>query len=269
MSRAALDSRGGGHRRALSRPRTDEHREAPPDSAHAGRGIKRSAPGRWLLIALLLMALCIGMGVGVVLGARWGSTHSAASPLGECEAQLPHALATASSGTEPIRGEAARGDAGTPAGATRASDSAPCVRAPERRRAIATPSTPVLRTSRRNDSRPDAGAPAPRLSPDLHAALQLLRAAQQALRVVDGERALALLDEMARRTPEVLVEEREVTRVLAYCAADRLDSARATAAALRHSGGASVYSHRLSKSCVGPEPAPASLVEEMRRRARN
>jgi hypothetical protein len=69
--------------------------------------------------------------------------------------------------------------------------------------------------------------------------------------------------------PELLVEEREVTRTLAHCAADDVDSARRTAAALRQSGVASVYAHRLSKSCAGPAPAPESLLEEMRRRAAN
>jgi hypothetical protein len=67
----------------------------------------------------------------------------------------------------------------------------------------------------------------------------------------------------------MLVEEREVTRTLAYCAADDVDAARRTAAALRQSGVASVYAHRLSQSCVGPAPAPPRLLQEMRRRALN
>jgi hypothetical protein len=67
----------------------------------------------------------------------------------------------------------------------------------------------------------------------------------------------------------VLVEEREVTRALAHCAAHDVDSARVTAAALRQAGMARVYAHRLSESCVGPEPAPASLLDEMRQRAQN
>jgi hypothetical protein len=74
---------------------------------------------------------------------------------------------------------------------------------------------------------------------------------------------------MARRAPEVLALEREVTRTLAYCAAHDVDAARRTAAALRDSAVASVYAHRLSKSCVGPGPAPATLLREMRQRALN
>jgi hypothetical protein len=107
------------------------------------------------------------------------------------------------------------------------------------------------------------------LAPDLHEALQLLRAAQRSLRIADAPRALPLLDQMARRTPALLVEEREATRVLAYCAVNDVDAARRTAAALQQSEAASVYAHRLSKSCVGPAPAPASLVDEMRRRTQN
>ena len=132
-----------------------------------------------------------------------------------------------------------------------------------------TPSTPKPRTVSTADARPDAGAPSPTLGPDLHEALRLLRAAQLSLRAADATGALSLLDRMARRTPDALVEEREVTRVLAHCAANDVDSARLTAAALHASGAASVYAHRLSKSCVGPAPTPASLLDEMRRRALN
>jgi hypothetical protein len=94
--------------------------------------------------------------------------------------------------------------------------------------------------------------------PDLREALRLLREAQRALREQQGGKALSLLDELARRAPDALVEEREVTRVLGWCATGDDAAARRAASSVRQSWPASPYAHRLSQSCVGSEPSSGS-----------
>jgi hypothetical protein len=221
-----------------------------------------------LFALLLMMALGIGLRMGVGMGRhleRLGAASSRPDERGDRGGPVD-AIATVV--TTPIQSEPAVA-AATGNAEARSSDGAPCVPLQEPRRASRARPAAHPRAVTPSDARPDAGAPAAPPAPDLHDALRLLRAAQRSLREAGAASALSLLDEMARQVPELLVEEREVTRVLAYCSAHDVDGARRTAAALRRSAVASVYAHRLSQSCVGPEPAPAGLVEEMRRRARN
>jgi hypothetical protein len=208
----------------------------------------------------------MGAGAGLSTDFRFTDT---AKPIADCEAQRARADAPASVSTARRQLEQTPCAAATSSAEAQASENAPRALSAEGHRRITTRATPKGRATHPVDAPPDGGAPPPAPGPDLHAALQLLRAAQQALKAADAKRALSLLDEMARRAPEVLALEREVTRTLAYCAARDVDAARRTAAALRDSAVASVYAHRLSKSCVGPAPAPATLLREMRRRALN
>lgn len=228
----------------------------------------RPARDRWLLLALLLVALCIGMGLGAGLSARLASRRAAPVPEEDCGARRSLAEA-ASVGRAPIGFATVRSAEATSSESTTANDIASRARSAGPKRAANSKVISKPRGASAADPRADAGAPSARLGPDLHEALRLLRAAQRSLRAAEANRALSLLDQMARRAPDALIEEREVTRVLAHCAANDVDSARLTAAALRESDGASVYAHRLSKSCVGPAPAPATLLDEMRQRALN
>jgi hypothetical protein len=72
-------------------------------------------------------------------------------------------------------------------------------------------------------------APQPAPS-DVEAEVSLLGEAQRALRAHDEQRALALLEDHARRFPSgALGEEREATRVAALCALGRAAEAGAAA----------------------------------------
>jgi hypothetical protein len=230
---------------AMSSSRNDLRPEAVHGTDPPARDANRSARERWLLLGLLLLCLCGGLGAGIAIGigmsSRFEVARAGVARAADCEVQ-----------PEPAR--APTND--SPSSASR----------PEPCRALTPQPPPKRRRARPKDTSVARGTRA--LAPDLHEALRLLRAAQQALRAADATRALSSLDEMARRTPDVLVEEREVTRTLAHCAAHDVDSARRTAATLREAGTARVYAHRLSESCVGPEPTPERLLDEMRQRAR-
>jgi hypothetical protein len=261
----------------LSSSRTGLTLEAAHGSEHPPPQTKRSARDRWLLLGLLLLILCIGLGAGIGLGigmssrlesataaATASATASAtdvATRVPDCEPQRERPGAIARLAT-PIQPEAAD----SAAVSVTDIDSASAARVPDPHGATAIQPTPKRRTARPKHAPAHRGAPSPALGPDLHEALRLLREAQQALRATNATRALSLLTEMAGRAPDLLVEEREVTRALAHCAAHDVESARDTAAALRAAGLARVYAHRLSESCVGPEPTPASLLDEMRQR---
>jgi hypothetical protein len=257
----------------LSTSRTGLTLEAAHGSEHPPPQTKRSARDRWLLLGLLLLILCIGLGAGIGLGlgmsARLESATAAATAAAtvnatrapDCEPQRerPGAIARLAAPTQPEAAHSA-------AVSVTEIDSVSAAQVPDPHGATASQPTPKRRMARPKQAPAHRGAPSPALGPDLHEALRLLREAQQALRATNATRALSLLTEMAGRAPDVLVEEREVTRALAHCAVHDVDSARDTAVALRAAGLARVYAHRLSESCVGPEPTPASLLDEMRRR---
>jgi hypothetical protein len=102
----------------------------------------------------------------------------------------------------------------------------------------------------------------------LREALRLLREAQQALRDQDGAGALKLLDVLDQRVAvELLTEERQVARVLAWCLAGEPERALALAESVLRQDPHSVYAGRIRNSCVGESLSRAALLEEMRRRA--
>ncbi|MGH7282482.1 MAG: hypothetical protein ACRELY_13225 [Polyangiaceae bacterium] len=84
------------------------------------------------------------------------------------------------------------------------------------------------------------------------AEVDLLRRAQEALNDGDANAALALLDEHARKYPNgALAEEREAARVVALCAANRVDDARATAQSFSTAHPQSPFAARIAASCAG------------------
>jgi hypothetical protein len=86
-----------------------------------------------------------------------------------------------------------------------------------------------------------------------HQALELLQAAQRSLLDAAPGRALARLEQLEALGPDILVEEREATRVLAWCVRGERDRAIEIASALRDSHPGSAYERRLSESCIGSE----------------
>lgn len=94
-----------------------------------------------------------------------------------------------------------------------------------------------------------AEAPAGALSQEI----RLVADAREALRAGSAARALALLDEHARRFPRgVLSEERDAERVVALCAAGRVDEARNRAARFTRDFPRSTLGTKVRAACPVP-----------------
>jgi hypothetical protein len=108
-------------------------------------------------------------------------------------------------------------------------------------------------------SPPPAALPMPPpLSPTtLEIETPLVGGAVAALHGGDAARALALLDEHARRFPTgALAQERMVERIAALCALRRQGEARSAAAAFLSSHGGSPLAERVRASCGGRDAIP-------------
>jgi hypothetical protein len=252
----------------LSRARVQATPE-PDSKARVRQGLEAAllrAPARAAAPATLLLRRWAGrafwMGVGLVVGivgsqlySRLGKLQPEAGVLAMRAQPVP-----AEPGAVPALSEpAAIGAAAPTAGA--APPVAPS-EPPQTRAAGHGAGTPAADSVASSALRPAAPAAA---NPDhLRQALAALRRAQAALRAGHSNTAL---DEMAlldRRVPSgVLEEERTLTRVLAWCDAQRLDRAEPLARRLLAEYPDSVYAPRLRESCVGR----ARLLEEMRTRA--
>ena len=104
-----------------------------------------------------------------------------------------------------------------------------------------------------------APTPVPGFARTLADELQLVRAAQEALRNHEPARALTLLDEHAARFPlGLLREERSAARVFALCALDRRDDARTEAARLLREAPNSPHANRVRSSCVAADESSAA-----------
>jgi hypothetical protein len=96
-------------------------------------------------------------------------------------------------------------------------------------------------------------------SGDVAAEVLVLREAHAAMRGGQAARALALLDEHARRFPKgALGEERDAARVAALCALGRVAEARAAADRFLRASPVSPHAGRVRASCGGSPAAPAS-----------
>jgi hypothetical protein len=85
---------------------------------------------------------------------------------------------------------------------------------------------------------------------------QALEQLRRARRLLEGNQAtltLVLLDELDREAGELLREEREATRVLAFCAVGDVAAARRAAAQLSKASPRSIYAMRLGDSCIAAE----------------
>jgi hypothetical protein len=100
-----------------------------------------------------------------------------------------------------------------------------------------------------------AAAPAPTSS--VSAEIALLQDAQTALASGNASRALALLDDHARRFPTgALGEERDAERIFALCALGRAGDAHAWAGHFLAAYPRSLYAARIKSSCAAPVATP-------------
>lgn len=74
--------------------------------------------------------------------------------------------------------------------------------------------------------------------------------------------SLLVLSELDRAAGELLLEEREATRVLALCAVGQGKAARAAARSLEQNNPGSIYSMRLSTSCAGADDGAIDDLED-------
>jgi hypothetical protein len=96
---------------------------------------------------------------------------------------------------------------------------------------------------------------APAQPPSIAAELARLREAQAALKDGDPERSLRALDELSAQHPDgALREERMAARVLALCAAGRVDEARVAASRFLAESPRSVQADRVRGSCAFQGP---------------
>jgi hypothetical protein len=120
--------------------------------------------------------------------------------------------------------------------------------------AVAPSMTATAPTERQAPSiKPHVDPPPSVAPPSIGEETALLMGAQTAIREGDSARALALLDEHARRFPTgMLAEERDASRVLALCAAGRTSEARELAGKFLAAHPRSPAASRVRNSCVGP-----------------
>src|SRR5208283_4452338 len=94
---------------------------------------------------------------------------------------------------------------------------------------------------------------------DVAAEVRLIGEAHTAIRGGDAERALALLDEHARRFPKgALGEERDAARINALCALGRTSEARDATERFLRAAPLSPHAGPLRTSCGGSTATPAS-----------
>jgi hypothetical protein len=96
--------------------------------------------------------------------------------------------------------------------------------------------------------------------------LDQLRRAQQQLRNGQATMSLLLLSELDRSAGDVLLEERNATRVLALCAAGQEEAARDVARRLEHDSPRSIYGLRLEASCI-TDASPLGISAQREPRA--
>jgi hypothetical protein len=112
-------------------------------------------------------------------------------------------------------------------------------------------STPAAARARPEHPVPDSAAQLPATRANLAEETALLRKAQESIRAGQAAAALEQLDALAWKHPNgVLREERMVAQVLALCAANRPDAARAAADRLLMESPSSLSSDRVRTSCA-------------------
>lgn len=238
-------------------PSADEPIEAPLASPHNTRLPAVRGSSRALRRALLGVA-----GAGLFAAGFW---LGRASSLVSTQALAPTSIARpAATGASPASPPAVGAPSLAPPGPARAASPAddagattPAATDRDGRARVAAPVRPGHAAARGASPR---AVPAPAADEALKEALRRLRRAQRALHENDAGRALATLDDLDRRVPlDVLGEERQMTRILALCAAGDTLEARSLARGWHTQYPGSVYATRLQGSCVvAPDSKPSS-----------
>jgi RNA polymerase sigma-70 factor (ECF subfamily) len=201
---------------------------------------------KWVAAALLLAA--VGAGGGSMYRS---SNHAPAASTARSVEAPPHALATAAATAMPSPNIVSLSSSSDPSGTEH-------VPVPIASLAVPRAPTPFALQG-------PTKAAAARLSeasdPTLGAETQLLRRADQALRIGDPARALELLDEHARTFPDgVLAEERSAERVTTLCTLGRVNQARSEAARFLAIHADSPLAKVVRGSCGGVEPGNGPAV---------
>jgi hypothetical protein len=221
---------------------------------HAGVG---GASGAWLRTGGLLVGSLLLGGLGFWLGHDLGYSKGMAQGLREQLGQgaaheLMHAprVAEHEPGAPPAFSPSpGLASARTDLAAEKAEPRAPVAPRKHPRPAPADGARRAAHTNERASSAPaadDAGL-------TFRQVLEQLRRAQQQLRGGQAAMSLLVLSELDRAAGDLLLEEREATRVLALCAVGQDKDARAAARSLEQKNPGSIYSMRLSTSCAGAE----------------
>jgi hypothetical protein len=225
----------------------------------------------WKVVAITAVAVALG-GAGVVAGRAPRHSHpvqGTSQPAAAVDAvgAVAKAPATGETTADPGRASAPEAPHRTASEGPRKDvdrrDDAPRMRR-VREAAIAEtrsrPPTPptdaeLAVPSQAPESSPPAAAAAPtapRVSP-LEEEARLLRDAHRALAAGDPSRALALLDEDARRFPRGALEpERAAERVFALCATGDVDRATREAQAFVRLHAPGALANRVAEGCGGP-----------------
>lgn len=226
-------------------------------STRAPRANATGARLPWLLVGGALLG-AIGFWLGHGVGYQAGQREAARAA--ELSGPDRGALASAVEPAPAVAGSpaAARTSAGAPLlepamPADRSSAMSPTVSTPASVASRAEPSararpTPRATAAAAAESSRALAEPA-RLS--FRQVLDQLRRAQQQLRSGQATMSLLLLSELDRAAGDVLLEERNATRVLALCAAGQEQAARDVARRLARDSPRSIYGMRLEASCIG------------------
>jgi hypothetical protein len=237
--------------------------EAARAAALRGAGLARTGArvsGKWLA-ATGALTLALGFWLGHAVG-RNEAAPAASPPASQAAARARDGRV--SDGTRDLP----PGGPSDP-GVREATVSAPNEAVPslvpeaELERAASRPSEPRPRRAsgqrapRREREAPAALPPAATLG--FREVLEQLRRARAQLDSGQATMSLLVLSELDRSAGELLLEEREATRVLALCAAGQDRAARAAAERLRASSPRSIYAMRIESSCAAEsaDGAPA------------
>jgi hypothetical protein len=218
------------------------------------------ASGKWLVASgalTLALGFWLGHGVGRAEGRREVAAVSLARQNVEREsaavldtgavvnggpANEARANATGSNeaGSNEARANAARESSELDAEQSRSELSA--------RERSSRPASPLPARGRRRAAK--APDPVPSATLSFREVLEQLRRARAQLDAGQATMSLLVLSELDRNAGDLLLEERETTRVLALCAAGQDRAARAAADRLRADSPRSIYAMRLESSCV-------------------
>jgi hypothetical protein len=208
---------------------------SPAVSPSAGAGgaapVTLSAALKWKLASLGALTATLGFLVGLGVG-RQVSEGAQPSPLSAPPTVVAAPLAVSEVAALEPREAAA---VAAPPSAAAEPEISNVAASPRQRARVATAPRP----------------PAPRTDSNFLQALRLLERAQRALDAGEAAFAMSLLNDLDAGFPRsLLAEERQVARVLGWCALGDTERARVSAQSLLGSNVRSIYAGRLERSCI-------------------